>query len=80
MGHQASRLGHFSTIFENKVLVDFFDFGSFDMLDDAYYGSTNCFELNFSETFRIGRKYCEKASLKVLEIFGLKDIFFTMGP
>ena len=40
--HQASRLGHFSKIFENEVLVDFLDFGSLDMLDNAYYGSTSC--------------------------------------
>ena len=37
-----TRLSHFSSIFENEVLVDFFDFGSLDMLDTAYYGSTSC--------------------------------------
>ena len=40
--HQASRLSHFSTIFENEVLVDFIDFGWLDMLDIAYSSSTNC--------------------------------------
>ena len=42
-GHQASRLSHFSTIFENEVFVDFFDFGLLDMVDIAYNDSTNCF-------------------------------------
>ena len=40
IGHQASRLSHFSTIFENEVLVDFFDFGWLDMFDIAYSNST----------------------------------------
>ena len=43
VGHQASRLSHFSTIFENEDLVDFFDFGWLDMVDIAYNDSTNCF-------------------------------------
>ena len=42
VGHQASRLSHFSTIFENEVFVDFFDFGWLDMFHIAYYDSTNC--------------------------------------
>ena len=42
IGHLASRLCHFSTIFENEVLVDFFDFGRLDILDIAYSDSTNC--------------------------------------
>ena len=42
VGHQASRLSHFSTNFENEVFVDFFDFGWLDMLDIAYSNSTNC--------------------------------------
>ena len=33
---------HFSTIFENVVLVDFSDFGWLDMFHIAYYDSTNC--------------------------------------
>ena len=37
-----TRLSHFSTIFENEVLVDFIDFGWLDMLDIAYSSSTNC--------------------------------------
>ena len=37
MGHQASRLSHFSAIFENEVLVDFFDFARLDMLDNVAY-------------------------------------------
>ena len=41
-GDQASRLSHFLTIFENEVLVDFFDFGWLDMFHIAYYDSTNC--------------------------------------
>ena len=40
--HQASRLSHFSTNFENEVLVDFNDFGWLDMLDIAYSSSSNC--------------------------------------
>ena len=40
--HQASRLSHFSTNFENEVLVDFIDFGWLDMLDIAYSSSTYC--------------------------------------
>ena len=32
---------NFSTIFENEVLVDFFDFGRLDMLDIVYSDSTN---------------------------------------
>ena len=43
VGHQASRLSHFSTIFENEDLVDFFDFGLLDMVDIACNDSTNCF-------------------------------------
>ena len=43
VGHQASRLSHFSTIFENEDLVDFFDLGWLDMVDIAYNDSTNCF-------------------------------------
>ena len=42
MGHQASRLSHFSPIFENQVFVEFFDFGWLDMFDIAYNDSTNC--------------------------------------
>ena len=42
LGHQASRLSRFSTIFKNKVFVNFFDFGWLDMVDIAYSGSTNC--------------------------------------
>ena len=37
-----TRLSHFSTIFENEVLVDFIDFGWLDMLDIAYSSSSNC--------------------------------------
>ena len=44
MGHQASRLGHFSAIFENEDLIDFLDFGWLDMVDIAYNDSTNCFQ------------------------------------
>ena len=40
--HQASRLSHFSTIFENEVLVDFFDFGWLDMFHITYYDSSSC--------------------------------------
>ena len=43
VGHQASRLSHFSTIFENEDLFDFFNFGWLDMVDIAYNDSTNCF-------------------------------------
>ena len=43
VGHQALRLSHFSPIFENEDLVDFFDFGWLDMVDIAYNHSTNCF-------------------------------------
>ena len=44
MGHQASRLGHFLTNFENEVFVDFFDFGWLDMFHIAYSNSdsANC--------------------------------------
>ena len=42
MGHQGSRLSHFSTIFQDEVLVDFSDFGWLDMLHIAYSDSTNC--------------------------------------
>ena len=42
MVHQASRLSHFSTIFENEVLVDFIDLGWLDMHDIAYFSSNNC--------------------------------------
>ena len=41
VGHQALRLSHFSPIFENEDLVDFFDFGWLDMVDIAYSSSTN---------------------------------------
>ena len=44
VGHQASRLSHFPTIFENEDLVDSFDFGWLDMVDIAYNDSTNCFK------------------------------------
>ena len=37
----ASRLSHFSTNFENEVLVDFFAFGWLDVLDIAYSNSSN---------------------------------------
>ena len=37
-----TRLSHFSTNFENEVLVDFNDFGWLDMLDIAYSSSSNC--------------------------------------
>ena len=41
VGHQASRLSHFSSIFENEVFVDFFDFGWLDnMLDIVDSDST----------------------------------------
>ena len=40
--HQAPRLSHFSTNFENEVLVDFIDFGWLDMLDIPYSNSSNC--------------------------------------
>ena len=43
VGHQALRLSHFSSIFENEDLVDFFDFGLLDMVDIACNDSTNCF-------------------------------------
>ena len=36
-----TRLCHFPKIFGNEILVDFFDFGSLDMLDNADYVSTN---------------------------------------
>ena len=42
VGHQGSRLSHFSTIFQDEVLVDFSDFGWLDMLHIAYSDSTNC--------------------------------------
>ena len=32
----------YEDIFKNEDLVDFFDFGWLDMLDIAYYDSTNC--------------------------------------
>ena len=41
-GDQASSFSHFSTIFENEVFVDFFDFGGLDMFHITYYDSTNC--------------------------------------
>ena len=44
VGHQASRLSHFSTNFENEVFVDFYDFGWLDIVDIAYNDSTNCSE------------------------------------
>ena len=40
--HQASRLSHFSTNFENEVFVDFYDFSWLDMFHIAYYDSTYC--------------------------------------
>ena len=42
VGHQGSRLSHFSTILQDEVLVDFSDFGWLDMLHIAYSDSTNC--------------------------------------
>ena len=39
---QASRLSHFSTNFENEVLVDFYDFSWLDMFHIACYDSSNC--------------------------------------
>ena len=42
LSHQALRLSHFSSIFENEDLVDFFDFGWLNMFDIAYNDSTNC--------------------------------------
>ena len=40
IGHQGPRLSHFLKIFENEVLVDFFEFGWLDMLDIADSDST----------------------------------------
>ena len=57
---EASRLSHFSTNFENEVLVDFFDPGSLDMLDIAYSSSTNCFRsLDNQELPNLRAKWCK---------------------
>ena len=42
IGHQGPRLSHFLKIFENEVLVDFFEFGWLDVFDIAYNDSTHC--------------------------------------
>ena len=60
MNHQASRLSHFSPIFENQVLVDFFDFGWLDMLDIAYSSSTNgSRSLDNQESPDLRAKWCK---------------------
>ena len=45
IGSLGPRLSHFSPIFKNEDLVNFFDFGWLDMLDIAYYDITNSFRL-----------------------------------
>ena len=75
--NQAS--SHFSTIFENEVLVDFIDFGWLDMLDIAYSSSTNCSRsLDNQELPDLRAKLCKmrpilkKKKLKIL----ILDYFF----
>ena len=44
IGSLGPRLSHFSQIFKNEDLVDFFDFGWLDMSYIAYYDSTDCYK------------------------------------
>ena len=71
---------HFSLIFENEVLVDFFDFGWLDKVDIAYLSSTNCCRsLGDRELPDLRAKRCEMRRIMQKKCGGLDfGLFFRV--